>query len=174
MTKTFSLTISLATMLLSIAAATAPSQAATRLMSSSLEGFEYRCENHGGTFGLDGALASCQTPSVPVACEYFEDRQAICTWPGIERQIDVIRVIGSLPAGYEPSSSSNGNGGTGGKGGGNGGGGIQGPKDIKDAPNNNPNPKPNFDGPKDIQDAPNNNPDPKPNFDGPKDIQMAP
>ena len=78
MTKTLSLTISFAAAILSIAAATAPSQAATRLMSSSLEGFQYRCETHGGSFGLDGALASCQTPSVPVACEYFEDRQAIC------------------------------------------------------------------------------------------------
>lgn len=172
MIKTLSLTISFAAAILSMAAATAPSQAATRLMSSSLEGFEYRCENHGGTFGLDGALASCQTPSVPVACEYFEDRQAICAWPGIERQIDVIRVIGSLPAGYEPSSSG-GNQGNGGGNGGNGGGGIQGPKDIKDAPNN-PDPKPNFDGPDDFQMAPDNNPDPKPNFDGPKDLQMAP
>ena len=115
MTKTLSLTISFAAAILSIAAATAPSQAATRLMSSSLEGFQYRCENHGGSFGLDGVVASCQTPSVPVACEYFEDRQAICNWPGIERQIDVIRVIGMLPAGYEPSPSGNG--------GGNGGGG---------------------------------------------------
>ncbi len=152
MTKTLSLTISFAAAILSIAAATAPSQAATRLMSSSLEGFEYRCENHGGTFGLDGALASCQTPSVPVACEYFEDRQAICNWPGIERQADVIRVIGSLPGFDAPSSSSSNNGGN--SGGNGGGGGLQGPKDIKDAPNNNPDPKPNFDGPKDLQMAP--------------------
>ena len=175
MTKTLSLTISLATALLTIAAATAPSQAATRLMSSSLEGFQYRCENHGGTFGLDGVLASCQTPSVPVACEYFESRQAICSWPGIERQTDVIRVIGSLPAGYEASSSGSGlGGGKGGGNGGGGGGGIQGPGDIQDAPDNKPDPKPNFDGPQDIQDAPDNKPDPKPNFDGPNDIQMAP
>ena len=167
MTKTLSLTISLAAAVLALAAATAPSQAATRLMSSSLEGFQYRCENHGGTFGLDGALASCQTPSVPVACEYFEDRQAVCNWPGIERQIDVIRVIGSLPVGYElPSGGNSGNGG------GNGGG-LQGPKDIKDAPNN-PDPKPNFEGPDDFQLAPDNAPDPKPNFDGPKDLQLAP
>lgn len=155
MTKTLSLTISFAAALLTIAAATAPSQAATRLMSSSLEGFEYRCENHGGTFGVDGALASCQTPSVPVACEYFEDRQAICNWPGNERQIDVIRVIGSLPGYDAPSSSSGNGGGTGGNnGGGNGGGGLQGPKDIKDAPNNNPDPKPNFNGPDKFQMAP--------------------
>jgi hypothetical protein len=171
MTKTLSLTISFAAAILSIAAATAPSQAATRLMSSSLEGFEYRCENHGGTFGLDGALASCQTPSVPVDCEYFAERQAVCNWPGIQRQIDVIRVIGSLPAGYEPSSSGNSGNGNQGNGGGNGGGGLQGPDDIKDAPNNNPDPKPNFDGPDNIQDAPN---DPKPNFDGPDKFQMAP
>lgn len=149
MTKTLSLTISFTAALLSIVAATAPSQAATRLMSSSLEGFEFRCENHGGTFGLEGVLASCQTPSVPVACEYFDDRQAVCNWPGVERQIDVIRVIGSLPVGQEASS-----GGNSGNGGGNGGGGLQGPKDIKDAPNNNPDPKPNFDGPKDFQMAP--------------------
>ena len=151
MTKTLSLTIAFAAAALSMAAATAPTQAATRLMSSSLEGFEYRCENHGGTFGLDGALASCQTPSVPVACEYFDDRQAVCNWPGIERQIDVIRVIGSLPT-HDVATSSSGNSG-GGNGGGNGGGGLQGPKDIKDAPNN-PDPKPNFDGPKDLQMAP--------------------
>jgi hypothetical protein len=190
MTKTLSLTISFAAALLSLTAATAPTQAATRLMSSSLAGFEYRCENHGGTFGLDGALASCQTPSVPVACEYFDDRQAVCQWPGIERQIDVIRVIGTLQAGYEPSSSGNSGNGGNGNGGGNGGG-LQGPDDIQDAPDNSPDPKPNFEGPDDIQDAPNdpkpnfdgpddfqmapdNNPDPKPNFDGPKDLQMAP
>ena len=149
MTKTLSLTISFAAAILAIAAATAPSQAATRLMSSSLEGFEYRCENHGGIFGLDGALASCQTPSVPVACEYFEDRQAICNWSGNERQIDVIRVIGSLP-GFDAPSSSSGNGGNGGGNG--GGGGLQGPKDIKDAPNNDP--KPNFNGPDKFQMAP--------------------
>lgn len=152
MTKTISLTISFAAALLTIAAATAPTQAATRLMSSSLEGFQYRCENHGGTFGLDGALVSCQTPSVPVACEFFADRQAMCNWPGVDRQVDVIRVIGTLQAGYEASSSGNsGNGGANGGGGGNGGGGFQGPKDIKDAPNNNPDPKPNFNGPKDFQ-----------------------
>ena len=150
MTKTLSRTISFAAAILALAAATAPSQAATRLMSSSLEGFQYRCENYGGTFGLEGVLASCQTPSVPVACAYFEDRQATCTWPGNERQIDAIRVIGSLPGLDAPSSGS-----TGGNGGGNGGGGgFQGPKDIKDAPNNNPDPKPNFNGPKDIQMAP--------------------
>lgn len=97
MTKTLSLTISFTAALLAIAAATAPSQAATRLMSSSLEGFQYRCETHGGTFGLDNALAICQTPSVPVICEYFDDNQAMCDWPGIERQIAVVRVIGSLP-----------------------------------------------------------------------------
>lgn len=171
MTKTLSLTISFTAAILAIAAATAPSQAATRLMSSSLEGFEYRCENHGGTFGLDGVLASCQTPSVPVACEYFEGRQAICNWPGNERQIDVIRVIGSLPGFDAPSSSSSNSGGIGGGNG--GGGGIQGPKDIKDAPNN-PDPKPNFDGPDKFQMAPDNNPDPKPNFNGPNNIQMAP
>nr|WP_295890868.1 hypothetical protein [uncultured Devosia sp.] len=153
MTKTLSLTISLTAAVLALAAATAPTQAATRLMSSSVEGFEYRCENYGGTFGLDGALASCQTPSVPVACEYFDDGQATCNWPGIERQIDVIRVIGSLPT-YDTASSSSGNSGSGNGGGGNGGGGLQGPKDIKDAPNNNPDPKPNFDGPKDLQMAP--------------------
>lgn len=172
MTKTLSLTISFAAAILSMAAATAPSQAATRLMSSSLEGFQYRCEHHGGSFGLDGAMASCQTPSVPVACEYFEDRQAICAWPGIERQIDVIRVIGSLPAGYGTPASGNGHGGNGGNGGGNGG--LQGPGDIQDAPDNNPNPNPNFDGPDDFQMAPDNAPDPKPNFDGPQDFQMAP
>jgi hypothetical protein len=171
MTKTLSLTISFAAAILSIAAATAPSQAATRLMSSSLEGFEYRCENHGGTFGLDGTLASCQTPSVPVDCEYFGERQAVCNWPGIQRQIDVIRVIGSLPTGYEtPAGSGN----SGNNNQGNGGGGLQGPDDIKDAPNNNPDPKPSFDGPDQFQMAPDNNPDPKPNFNGPDKFQMAP
>lgn len=97
MTKTLSLTISLAAAVFSMAVATAPSHAATRLMNSSLEGFQYRCENHGGIFSLDGAVASCQTPSVPVACEYFEDRKAICDWPGIERQMAVVQVIGTLP-----------------------------------------------------------------------------
>jgi hypothetical protein len=172
MTKTFSLTVSLAAAVIGLAASALPAHAATRLMSSSLEGFENSCVNHGGTFGLDGALVSCQTPSVPVVCEYFDDRQAACQWPGNERQIDVIRVIGTLQAGYEPTSSGNSNNDGGNGGGGNGGGGFQGPDDIKDAPNNNPDPKPNFDGPDNIQDAPNN--DPKPNFDGPKDFQMAP
>lgn len=151
MTKTISLTISLAVAVLGFAAAAAPSQAATRLMSSSLDGFEYRCEHHGGIFAQNGTSASCQTPTVPVACDYFDTRQAVCTWPGIENQIAVIRVIGTLPAGYVASVSDDGNGGgSGGNGG--GGGGFQGPKDIKDAPNNDP--KPNFDGPKDFQMAP--------------------
>ena len=150
MNKTIS--ISLAVAVLGFAAAAAPTQAATRLMSSSLDGFEYRCEHHGGIFAQDGSSASCQTPTVPVACDYFDTRQAVCTWPGIENQIAVIRVIGTLPAGYAASVSDDGNGdgGTGGNGG--GGGGFQGPKDIKDAPNNDP--KPNFDGPKDFQMAP--------------------
>jgi hypothetical protein len=155
MTKTISLTISLAVAVLGFAAAAAPTQAATRLMSSSLDGFEYRCEHHGGIFAQDGSSASCQTPTVPVACDYFDTRQAVCTWPGIENQIAVIRVIGTLPAGYAASVSDDGgsDGATGGNGGGNGnGGGFQGPNDIKDAPNNDP--KPNFDGPKDFQMAP--------------------
>jgi hypothetical protein len=109
MTKTLSLTaISLTAALMAIAAATAPSQAATRLMSSSLEGFQYRCENHGGIFDLDGALASCDTPSVPVVCEYFDDNQAMCDWPGIERQIAVVQVIGTLPEVVDETGSDDG------------------------------------------------------------------
>lgn len=159
MTKTFSLTISLAVAILSMAAASAPTQAATRLMSSSLEGFEYRCETHGGIFAQDGVAVSCQTPTVPVACEYFAARQAVCEWPGIEEQRAVIRVIGTLPDGYYGSVSSDDSdvesaitGGGNGGGGNGGGGGFQGAKDIKQAPNNNP--KPNFDGPNNFQMAP--------------------
>lgn len=154
MTKTLSLTMSLAVAVIGFAAASAPTQAATRLMSSSLDGFVYRCESHGGIFAQDGAAVSCQTPTVPVACEYFTASQAVCSWPGIESQVAVIRVIGTLPSGYVASmSSSEGDAAfEGGGNGGNGGGGFQGPKDIKDAPNNDP--KPNFDGPKDFQMAP--------------------
>ncbi|GLQ08295.1 hypothetical protein GCM10007913_02270 [Devosia yakushimensis] len=148
MTKTMTLTLSLAVAVLGLAAAAAPTQAATRLMSSSLEGFEYRCERHGGVFEQAGALVSCQTPTVPVACEYFAARQAVCEWPGIENQIAVIRVIGILPAGYYPTGSSDDSAGGGGNGGGKGGG-FDGPKDIQDAPQNDP--KPNFDGPDDIK-----------------------
>ncbi|HEY8578029.1 MAG TPA: hypothetical protein VIL88_17015 [Devosia sp.] len=175
MKKTLSLSIALAVAAIGYTTATAPSLAATRLMVSSLEGFQYRCEHHGGAYAKAGSVVSCNTPSVAVSCEYFHPRQAYCNWPGIERQIDVVRVIGTLPpAGSIVASSSdngpggNGNGGNGG--GGNGGGGLQGPKDIKDAPQEDP--KPNFDGPKDFQDAPKE--DPKPNFDGPKDFQLAP
>lgn len=148
MTKFYSLTVTLTAAILGLAAI-APAQAATRLMSSSLEGFEFRCETHGGTFAQDGTLVSCQTPSVPVACEYFTATQANCEWPGIENQIDVIRVIGTLPGGPDIGSSSGG--GSGAVGGGGKGGGFQGPNDIKDAPNNNPNPKPNFNGPNDFK-----------------------
>lgn len=148
MTKIHSLTITLTAAVLGLAAIAAPAQAATRLMSSSLAGFEYRCETHGGNFAADGALVSCQTPSVPVACEYFTATQANCEWPGIENQIDVIRVIGTLPGGPDIGSSSGAGGGILG-GGGKGGGGFQGPNDIKDAPNNNP--KPNFNGPNDFK-----------------------
>lgn len=171
MTKTFSLTVSLALAVLGLAAASVPSQAATRLMSSSLEGFEFRCENHGGLFAQNGALVSCETPSVPVACEYFTTTQANCAWHGTERQIDVIRVIGTLPVGASMASASSNNGGVpNGNGGGNGGGGFQGPNDVKDGPNENP--KPNFDGPNEFQMAPID--PPKPNFDGPNQFQMAP
>lgn len=152
MTKLHTLTITVTAAVIGLAAFAAPSQAATRLMSSSLEGFEYRCETHGGIFAHDGTVVDCQTPSVPVSCEYFAGRQATCNWPGIENQIDVIRVIGTLPVGAG-SESSSGNGGGGAVGsGGKGGGNFQGPKDVKDAPNNNP--KPNFDGPNNIQMAP--------------------
>lgn len=170
MTKTFSLTVSIAAAVISLAAATLPAQAATRQMSSSPEGFQYRCENHGGLFAQDGAMVSCQTPSVPVACEYFAAERAQCAWPGIERQIDVIRVIGSLPAGLARAPSSDSNGGGVPNGGNGGGGGFQGPNDIKDGPNNDP--KPNFDGPKEMQLAPID--PPKPNFDGPNQLQLAP
>ena len=79
---------------------------------------------------------------------YFTTTQANCNWPGIENQIDVIRVIGTLPGGPDIGSSS-GNGGGAAVGGGGKGGGFQGPKDIKDAPDNDP--KPNFDGPDNIK-----------------------
>lgn len=148
MTKTISLTISIAVAVIGLAAAAAPTQAASRLMSSSVEGFEYRCEHHGGVFGQDDMTVSCQTPTVPVACKYVTGRQAVCEWPGIANQIAVIRVIGTLPDAYAPSFGTD-----------------------DDAVGGN-NPNPNFDGPDDIVDAPDN--DPKPNFDGPDDFQMAP
>ena len=152
MTKTIMITAALV-----LSALTSfPAQAASRLMLSSPEGFQYRCENHGGAYGNDGALATCHTPSVLVACEYFEARQANCQWPGIERQIDVVRVIGSLPGGAEFVYSSNSGGnqavGNGGNVGGGGNGGFQGPNNLKDGPGNNP--KPGFDGPTDFQIAP--------------------
>lgn len=108
MNKTISLTISTVLAIGCFASVAAPANAATRLMSSSVEGFQYRCENHGGIFNLEGALASCETPSVPVACEYFDDRQAMCDWPGIERQIAVIQVIGTLPEGPSEAESDDG------------------------------------------------------------------
>lgn len=158
MTKTLSLTFAIAFAAIGFGAATAPTQAAARLMVSSLEGFQYRCEHHGGAYARTGDVVSCNTPSVPVSCEYFNPRQANCSWQGNERLIDVVRVIGTLPAGGTIASSSGNSGGNGnvvngGNGGGNGGGGgFQGPKDIKDGPQNNPNP--GFDGPKDFKLAP--------------------
>lgn len=150
MSTKISLTIAIATAVLSIAAAAAPAQAATRLMNSSLEGFEFRCEAHGGIFGQDDDLVICQTPSVPVACQFTAVRQAFCEWPGIENQIAVIRVIGTLPVSVHGSNGGNGVGvNPGNKG---GGGGLQGPKDIAPAPQNDP--KPNFNGPPDFQMAP--------------------
>jgi len=151
MTKTLSLTISLAIALVGFAAAAVPTQAATRVMSSSLDAFEFRCENHGGIFGSDGASASCQTPTVPVACDFFSATQAMCAWPGIENQIAVTRVIGTLPGGYIASASSDNIGLPAGNGGGKGGG-FDGPTDLKAAPNNDPNP--GFDGPSDFKMAP--------------------
>lgn len=159
MTQKLSMTFAVAFAAIGFGAATAPSQAATRLMMSSLEGFQYRCEHHGGAYAQDGYVVHCNTPSVAVSCEYFQPRQAFCNWPGIERQIDVVRVIGTLPAGASiaSSSSNSGSGGNvvnGGNDGGNGGGagGFMGPKDIKDAPQNDPSP--GFDGPKDFKLAP--------------------
>ena len=149
MTKTISLTLSLAIAVLGFAAAAAPAQAATRLMNSSLEGFEFRCEAHGGLFGQDDDLVTCQTPSVPVACQFTAVRQAVCEWPGIENQIAVIRVIGTLPISVHGGNGGNGGANTGNKG---GGGGFQGPKDFAPAPQNDPHP--NFNGPQDFQMAP--------------------
>jgi hypothetical protein len=150
MNTKISLTIAAAAAVLSIAAAAAPAQAATRLMNSSLEGFEYRCEAHGGLFGQDDELVICQTPSVPVACEFTAVRQAVCQWPGIENQIAVIRVIGTLPLGTH--GSLGGNGGLSANMGNGGGGGLQGPQDFAPAPQNDPHP--NFNGPQDFQMAP--------------------
>lgn len=144
MTTKFALTIAVAGAVLSIAAAAAPAQAATRLMYSSLEGFEFRCETHGGVFGKVGDAVSCQTPSVPVACQFTAFRQAVCEWPGIENQIAVIRVIGTLPINTEGSL-----GGSSGPAGNSGGGsikgsGIQGPQTLTTASQNNSTP--NFGG----------------------------
>lgn len=155
MTRNITLTMALTIVVLGYAGGVVPTQAANRLMSSSLEGFQYRCENHGGAFTQDGPLVSCQTPSVMVSCEYFTGRQADCNWQGTERQIDVLRVIGSLPADAQVVASSGNGGGPGAPGGGGnggGGGGFQGPKDIKAAPDNTPNP--GFDGPKTLGIAP--------------------
>lgn len=155
MTKLFSTTISLAVAMIGVAAAAAPAQAATRLMSSTIDAFEYRCERHDGSFSQAGQSVTCQTPTVPVSCDYFDVRQAICTWPGIENQIAVIRVIGTLPAGYAASLSGDDESAiqeAPGNGGGNGGSGFGGPKDIQDAPDKDP--KPNFDGPGDIKAGP--------------------
>lgn len=151
MTTKFALTIAVATAVLSIAAAAAPAQAATRLMNSSLEGFQFRCETHGGVFGQDDDLVSCQTPSVPVACQFTGARQAVCEWPGIENQVAVIRVIGTLPISVQGGAGGNG-GPTGNSGGGNKGGGFQGPSDFAPAPQNDPHP--NFNGPQNFQMAP--------------------
>jgi hypothetical protein len=157
MTKTIPLTISLAIAVLGLAAAAAPTQAATRVMNSSPEAFEYRCGAHGGVFGQDGDLVTCQTPSVPVACEFTAARAAFCEWPGIQNQIAVIRVIGTLPIGANGSWGGNGgstaNAGNNNGGGNNGGGiGFQGPQDFAPAPQNDPHP--NFNGPQDLQMAP--------------------
>ena len=154
MTKTLSLTISFAIAVIGFAAAAAPTQAATRLMSSSPDAFEYRCERHDGLYDATGSTAICQTPTVPVTCEFVDDAKAVCAWPGLQNQIAVIRVIGTLPGGYAASGNGNGNGtGFGGGNGGNGnGGGFEGPSDFKAAPGNDPGP--NFNGPSDFKMAP--------------------
>src|SRR4051812_47564511 len=142
MTKTLSLTISLAIAVIGFAAAAAPTQAATRVMSSSPNAFEYRCERHDGVFDIAGTTAICQTPTVPVTCEFVNGEKAVCDWPGIQNQVAVIRVIGTLPGGYvaagngSDGSSFNGPG----SGGGGNGGGLQGPGDFQMAPDNNPTP----------------------------------
>ena len=155
MTKLFPTSLSFAVAVVGMVVAGTPVHAATRLMSSTIDGFEYRCERHGGAFSAEGQSVSCLTPTVPVSCDYFDVRQAVCAWPGIENQIAVIRVIGTLPAGYTASlSNDDGNAvdSLPDNGGGNGGGGFMGPQDIKDAPNNDP--KPNWEGPTDFQVAP--------------------
>ncbi|RYE72395.1 MAG: hypothetical protein EOO81_03475, partial [Oxalobacteraceae bacterium] len=86
-------------------AAIAPVHAASRLMSSSPDGFHYRCEKHGGTFDVQGYQVSCDMPSLLISCEYFDARRANCNWPGIEQSI-VVRVIGTLPGGDYVASTS--------------------------------------------------------------------
>lgn len=150
MTKTFSLTLSLAVALIGMAAAT-PSQAATRFVDASVDGLATRCERHGGMFSKEGYTALCQTPTVAVICDFVNSWQADCRWPGIDNQIAVNRVIGLNSAVYvSGSSESDGEGAAAPKGNG-GGGGLQGPDDFK-APDNSP--EPNFDGPDDFQMAP--------------------
>lgn len=74
MTKFLSMTISLVVAAAGLATLTTPSQAATRLMSSTIDAFEYRCERHDGVFSAVGASVNCQTPTVPVSCDYFDVR----------------------------------------------------------------------------------------------------
>ena len=150
MNKTLVLTIALVATLIGSAATVAPAQAASRLMISSNDGFQYRCEKYSGAYASDGTSVICNTPSVMVTCEYFTARQANCNWSGRDSQIDVVRVIGTLPEGWNfASSSSSGNGGNTGNGGvggsGGKGGGFDGPKNFGDAPKGNPNP--GFNGP---------------------------
>ena len=152
MTKTLSLTISFAIAVIGFAAAAAPTQAATRVMSSSPDAFEYRCERHDGLYDVAGSTAVCQTPTVPVTCEFVDDAKAVCAWPGLQNQVAVIRVIGTLPGGYAASGNGTGSPSSTGGSGGNGGGGFEGPGDFQMAPDNDPNP--NFNGPKDFQMAP--------------------
>ena len=106
------------------------------------------------TMAFSSPLAGLSAARHPwsVSCNYFDARQAVCAWPGVEDQIAVIRVIGTIPTGYTASLSSDDESTIADlheNGGGNGDGGFQGPKDSKDAPNEDP--KPNWDGPKDFQ-----------------------
>jgi hypothetical protein len=165
MTKTFSMTISLAVAVFAVAAATAPAQAANRLMSSTVDAFVFRCEKHDGIFQSNGTSIGCQTPSVAVLCDYFDERQAVCEWPGILNQIDVIRVIGTLPASYAARLSSEEGDAVGALD--NVGGGFEGPNDISDVPDGGLGS--GLNGPSDIADVPHD--EPGVGFEGPHKVK---
>lgn len=92
--------------------ASSPAYAASRSVEFSKTNFTNRCLAQGGSVRAQTDTILCGTSAIEVRCHFVEMNLADCTWPGIDNQTSVNRIIGIAAA---VSAGENDGGGTGGK-----------------------------------------------------------